>query len=234
MKRANLGAVGLVVFLSITACDNSPFASKSDDAKGKGVCASVTTSVGVKAALFGKSRQGNPGAEARISELEQGSAARLEQPIVDQVEQQTGKTTCSATLVLSLRPGSKASKGIDEEQKIRIRYSVQPSADGNDLVYEVFGGEALAAALAGKQSAEKKNAQPTAAPPLAPGNVAQLRVKEPYSGPMCQIVTADDGPSIGIGEAVPLSQKASIVAKLPAIRRQHPNRILDWVCEGGE
>lgn len=168
-SKKTYSATGMLALLSTTACDNSPFVNKSDDATGKGACASVTTSAGVKAALFSKSRQGNPGAEARISELEQGSVARLEQPVVDQVDQQTEKTTCSATLVLSLPPGSKVSKGIDEEQKIRIRYSVQPSADGIGIVYEVFGGEALAAALAGKQPTAKKTTQPAIAPPLVTG-----------------------------------------------------------------
>lgn len=169
ISKTASAAFGMLALLATSACDQSPFASKSEDASGKGACASAATSAGVKSTLFRKSREGNPGAEARISELEQGSVARLEQPVVDQLDEQTEKTTCSATLVLSLPPGSKASKGIDEEQKVRIRYSVQPAADGNGTVYEVFGGEALISALAGKQPVAIKTAQAASPAPTVSG-----------------------------------------------------------------
>ncbi len=142
----------------LSACTASPIGKGTD---GKEACASTATTEGVKSALFRRARETQPASEARVSELEQGSVARVEQPVVDQVDTATEKTTCSATLVLSLPPGSKASKGIDEQQKTRIRYSVQPSADGNGKVYEIFGGDALIGLLGGKKPVAVTAAKPT-------------------------------------------------------------------------
>lgn len=164
--------VSALALLTLAACDGSFTGGGDNQPIGKDACASTTTSAGVKLALFRKAREGNPSAETRISNLEQGSVARLEQPVVDQVDGGVEKTTCSATLVLSLPPGSKADKGLEEQQKVRIRYSIQPSADGNGDVYEVFGGEELAASLGGRRPASAKVAQ--AATPAAETKKAGL------------------------------------------------------------
>lgn len=154
--------VSVLTLLTLAACDGSLMGGGKKQLIGKDACASTTTNAGVKSALFRKAREGNPSAETRISNLEQGSVARLEQPVVDQVDGGVEKTTCSATLVLSLPPGSKADKGLEEQQKVRIRYSIQPSADGNGDVYEVFGSEELAATLGGKRANAAKVAQTSA------------------------------------------------------------------------
>jgi hypothetical protein len=145
-------SLSFMIIFSLSACDGSMIEGqgRSKQISGKDTCSSSATNIGVKTAIFQKSRESNPSSESRISDLEKGSVSRLEQPVVDQIDNGTEKVTCSATLVMSLPPGSKAQKNIDEQQKIRIRYSVQAAADGNGMVYEVFGTESLATALAGK------------------------------------------------------------------------------------
>jgi hypothetical protein len=154
MKVGGLLAVGAIALLA--GCNMTG----ANSVVGKEACASAETTTGIKSALFRKSREGNPRSEARISELEQGSVAKVEQPVVDQIDATAEKTTCSGTLILSFPPGSKTSKGIDEQQKARIRYSIQPAADGNGKVYEVYGGEELASLIGGKRQAVATTAKP--------------------------------------------------------------------------
>jgi hypothetical protein len=155
MKAGSLMAVGAIALL--TGCN----LTNTGGAVGKEACASTETTAGIKSALFRRSREGNPPAEARISELEQGSVARIEQPVVDQIDAIAEKTTCSGTLILSFPPGSKVSKGLEEQQKARIRYSIQPAADGNGKVYEVYGGEELASLIGGKRQVAATTSKPT-------------------------------------------------------------------------
>ena len=54
------------------------------------------------------------------------------------------------------------------------------------------------------------------------------------SGPTCQIVTVDQGPSRSIGSPVAVRRVRTLEAQLPALRRRYPSRSLDIVCEGGE
>jgi hypothetical protein len=157
MNNALVGVCGIGAIL-LGGCEGGTVTGFSGGDIGKTACSSAQTLAGVKTAIFLKAREVSPSAEARIFDLEQGSVPRLDQPVVDAVNAETEKVTCSATLLLSLPPGSKGSKGLDEQQKVRLRYSVQPAANKSDMVYEVFGAESLASALAGKTRAQGQSA----------------------------------------------------------------------------
>lgn len=157
-------ALSVVAIAGLSACDGSLFGSAGGYKMGKYACSSKATLAGVKSTLFRKARELDPAAEARVNELEQGSVTMLEQPVLDQVERETEKTLCSATLAVSLPPGTKKSKGLEELQKIPVRFSIQPTADGKESLYQIFGADDLIAGLAGKKPAMAAKTVPAVVP----------------------------------------------------------------------
>lgn len=134
---------------------------------GKYACASKASQTGLKSQLFQMARVANAAADVRITQLEEGSVVKVEQPVVDSIEKETEKTLCSGTFVLSLPPGSKAASGLDEVQSIAIRYSVQATADRKGSVYRIFGADELAHKIAGKTAVAKAAPVATANPQKA-------------------------------------------------------------------
>ena len=73
---------------------------------------------------------------------------RVMEPVLDQHDNETGRTICSGRLVLDLPPNLERSFGTDRQLSVQIRYSAQQAADGSGTVFDVFGAEGLVQRIA--------------------------------------------------------------------------------------
>lgn len=165
-------AFAVLAVINLSACDNILFGSADGYRMGKYACASKASQSAVKTTFFNMARDSNAAAADKITRIEQGAVATLEQPVVDAIEKETEKTLCSATLVLSLPPGSKTDLGVDENQKIPVRFSVQATADRKGSVYQLYGVDALVSKLSGKKAVDAQAAL------LAPAKPASSPAKQ--------------------------------------------------------
>ena len=59
-------------------------------------------------------------------------------------------------------------------------------------------------------------------------------VPSEYNDRLCEIVTFDRNGMTGFGVAAPISQRSSLIAKLPGLRKKYPSKKFDVRCEEGD
>lgn len=186
MRRLNphlialLGVVLLVVLLlAYVASTRSPNQDKLKDtqvttsqprAAPEKKCASQATYDLIKRELFRRAAQVRGSDQAAYDRLSAYSVVRMESPVMESSDAQTGSVSCSGSLSLDLPPGI-AVVGGRRTLSSDVDYSVQPAADGSGNVVLLRNADAIITPLATlartAQQAPAAPAQPqlTPAPP---------------------------------------------------------------------
>ena len=179
------------------------------------VCASADTLKRISAAVFQQaveaSSSQNRYALGRLGETAQ---PKLVDPLVENYDRDTRRTTCTATYQVQLPPGVHSRYPIDGP----IRYTSQPTADGANVVFQTSGTEVMASRLAaadlGAWAETNARQRPGLVIEVASGN-------EPTSLPTKATQLADSRPNpvsrlpTAIPTGPPQQQRQAVASQLP-------------------
>lgn len=178
MRRLNhtllallLGLVILVLLIAYYASNRNPDQDKLKDSqvtKAQPVsvqrrCASQATYDLIKRELFRRAAQLRGSDQSAYDKLVNYAVVRMENPVLESEDKDTGAANCSGSLSLDLPPGV-AAVGGRHTLMSDIDYTVQPAADGSGMVVLLRNADAIIAPLATLGRA----AQPPPAPAAAP------------------------------------------------------------------
>ncbi|OYX29744.1 MAG: hypothetical protein B7Y99_12635 [Caulobacterales bacterium 32-69-10] len=140
-----------VALVGLAACSQGEGPAGKTKAVATGpaaVCASEESAATLKKIIFDKARDLASGpsklAMSRVSEL---STLKLERPVVDTIDEATGKTSCSSLIRLTFPVGAIRSLGADSQTSFEGTYTVQPAADGSGMVYALVGANPIIEAI---------------------------------------------------------------------------------------
>jgi hypothetical protein len=178
MRRLNptllallLGLVILVLLIAYYASNRNPDqdklkdtqVTKSQPASVEKRCASQATYDLIKRELFRRAAQLRGSDQSAYDKLVNYAVVRMENPVLESEDKDTGAANCSGSLSLDLPPGV-AAVGGRHTLMSDIDYTVQPAADGSGMVVLLRNADAIIAPLA----TLGRVAQPPPAPAAAP------------------------------------------------------------------
>lgn len=147
---------------------NSVAATKVADSAKR--CAAQSTYDLIKRDLFRRAAALRGSDQAAFDKLAAYAVVRIDQPLLDSEDDDTGAIACSGTLTLDLPPGV-AVVGGRRTLNADIGYTLQRSADGNGQVLTLTRADAIITPLATLARVGRPPTDPlapTAADPLAP------------------------------------------------------------------
>ncbi|MEO8453940.1 MAG: hypothetical protein ABI454_02165, partial [Sphingomicrobium sp.] len=155
--------------------------SETQAGKPEKSCASQATYDLIKHELFRRAAQLRGSDQGAYDKLSAYAVVRMENPVLESEDKDTGGVNCSGTLSLDLPPGV-AVVGGRRTLTSDVDYTVQPAADGSGNVVLLRNADAIIAPLA-TLGRVGQPAQPPAAP--AEGNVVAVE-QPPTSAPVSQ------------------------------------------------
>ena len=184
MRRLNptviallLGLVVLVLLIAYFASSRNPDQDKLKDAQVTRAqpaspekrCASQATYDLVKRELFRRAAQLRGSDQSAFDKLANYAVVRVENPVLESEDKDTGGVNCSGSLSLDLPPGVVAVGGRTTLMS-DVDYTVQPAADGSGMVVLLRNADAIIAPLA--TLARVSQPAPTPAEPTQSNEVA--------------------------------------------------------------
>jgi hypothetical protein len=179
MRRLNptliallLGIVILILLVAYFASSRNPDQDKLKDAQvttaapasSEKRCASQQTYDLIKRELFRRAAQLRGSDQAAYDRLAAYAVARMENPVLESENKDTGAVNCSGSLSLDLPPGVEVVGG-RRTLMSDVDYTVQPAADGSGNVVLLRNADAIITPLA--TLARVAQPAPSAAPPEA-------------------------------------------------------------------
>ena len=162
MRRLNptllallLGLVILVILIAYYASNRNPDQDKLKQTEVAKVqpaslekrCASQTTYDLIKRELFRRAAQQRGSDQPAYDKLANYAVVRMENPVLESEDKDTGAANCSGSLSLDLPPGV-AAVGGRHTLMSDVDYTVQPAADGSGMVVLLRNADAIIAPLA--------------------------------------------------------------------------------------
>jgi hypothetical protein len=195
MRRLNPTLLALLGGLAVVALLIAYFAStrNSDQDKltGNEVTATAATSAEkrcagqatyglIKRELFRRAAQLRGSDQAAYDKLSAYAVVRMESPVVESENKDTGAVNCSGSLSLDLPPGV-AVVGGRRTLTSDLDYTVQPAADGSGSVVLLRNADAVVAPLATLARVGEPVRQPT--PPVETNAIAPVQPEAPAGPP---------------------------------------------------
>jgi uncharacterized protein YecT (DUF1311 family) len=257
---ALLGGVAvLILIIAFFAVNRSPNQDRLTDnevvqtappANPAKRCASAATYDMIKRDLFRRAAQMRGSDQAAYDKLAAYAVVRMENPVLESQNTDTGMVNCSGTLSLDLPPGVSVAGG-RRTLTADVDYSIQPAADGSGDVVLLKNADSIIEALSTLARAAQPVAEPAApaesnavAPvdPLAPTPSAPPSTKAPsYSGrPSFDCANAKTSGEVAVCSDSTLSSmdvrmanqyRSALAAATPAQRallQSTRNRFLAW------
>ena len=125
-------------------------------------CAGVFTANEIKSVIFANSHS-MFASDDEIMTMEVQSEVHLESAVADAVDKNLNKVTCTGNYAIIF-----PKQHIPSNAVAHIQYSIQLSADGSDVVYNVFGAESLVNAVSAAATYKKINSAANAKEPNRP------------------------------------------------------------------
>ena len=167
---------------------NAEVSSGSVQSREK-MCASSATYSLIKRELFSRAAQLRGSDQAAYDRLSAVAVVRMENPVMESEDSQTGAVNCSGSLSLDLPPGV-AVVGGRRSLMSDVDYTVQPAADGSGNVVLLRNADAIITPLATLARVAEPPPQPPAvteengvAPEQPEANVAQSESANEQIGP---------------------------------------------------
>ena len=170
--------------------NSSEQAAASDPEK---LCASPKTYDAIKRDLFRRAAQVRGSDQAVYDRLAAYASLRMENPVMESENGDTGAISCSGTMSLDLPP-SVAVVGGRRTLSADVDYTVQPAADGSGSVVTLKNADAVITPLATLSRTSQPQAQQPAAPsdavpgaePMGPADTSPLPTEERAPPPSAQ------------------------------------------------
>lgn len=150
-KQLIIGLAGLLLIMAAVAGfslvrTEEPETVKEAQAREEAIedaCASRDTFLGLKQLLFQQAVSGRANDPANFDTLAASAFVRMENPVVDNRDEELGQTACSGRLILELPPGAENAFGGERRLAADVDYEVQKAADGSGTAYRVTGAESI-------------------------------------------------------------------------------------------
>jgi hypothetical protein len=182
-------ALGLLL-----GCDRAkPEQIAKEEADPAAACADATTVAKVKEIIFQNAEKA-AATKLAIPQLAEQSGFKIELAVLDDLNKDTKRITCSGHAQIDFPDGAVTALGGAQHATADIKYTVQPSADGSGRIYTAFGAQDLIDGIAtadlsrwaARLERPNSDSSPAAVPASAPQTAAIL------PAPSVAVIIRDD------------------------------------------